>query len=89
MGECDRCSVNDVCDECSEGFYWWASEGRCEAFVECGAETYTQWTEDLQQVCLECSGAMSDCLKCSNSTVCDECHHEFYWWSSEGKCEMF
>ena len=41
MTDCLHCSVEDVCDECAEGFYWFVS--KCKAFIECTKEEYSEY----------------------------------------------
>jgi hypothetical protein len=35
MPECNSCSVEDICDECAEGFYWLEVFMECTEYVEC------------------------------------------------------
>jgi hypothetical protein len=35
MKDCLHCSVDNVCDECAEGFYWIEKWGECKGLVEC------------------------------------------------------
>jgi hypothetical protein len=43
MPECASCSVEDICDECSEGFYWIEKWGKCNAYVECTVAEYSEF----------------------------------------------
>jgi hypothetical protein len=44
MPDCINCSVEDICDECAEGFYLLESE--CKAYVECTEEEYEEYISD-------------------------------------------
>jgi hypothetical protein len=45
MPECISCSVEDVCDECTEGFYWLESMSKCKAYVECKENEHKAYTD--------------------------------------------
>jgi len=46
MTHCDKCTVDDICTQCADGFYWWVEYGICKDFVECGSDTYESWTHE-------------------------------------------
>jgi hypothetical protein len=44
MPECNSCSVEDICDECAEGYYWIDILSECRAYVNCTETEYESYT---------------------------------------------
>jgi hypothetical protein len=89
MPECISCSVEDICDECSKGFYWYEFKSECKAHVECKETEHEAYTADGEQICTLCSESMPECNLCNVNDVCDECTEGYYWWGTMTECKAF
>ena len=85
LSSCQTCGYYyDDCQSCNSSQNRYLDDGSCV----CNAGYYD--TGAVDNICVLCSSALTECYNCTNGTVCIECNENYFLFTSGGatECEV-
>ena len=67
---CDKCTMDNICLECSESFFFNKLNSSCQKYCE---KTY--WPNTINKICDNC---ISPCNECSSPKKCNSCINGYF-----------